>query len=407
MDRKKIRHKKNQWRASASVVAVVAIVSSFLLTLAGYIYGNNAFPIFDDIEQYSELEYARRLLFNDATATDDNVLFVNVGYDKSLIECYDEFDMPLGNIAITDRRKLADFLEALEGTNYKYIFLDVRFEKDDVNRNFYVEGDSTSGTVDEHLTQVIERTPRIVIAAPHSREFLNDTIKQKSALSEFSSTITATNFVRYPYLASDGSTSVPHTMYHELCGREIKRRGIFYFDDGHLCNICPFFQIKQPFVEYDEDNVRQYLNLGADILDLGLDVKEYAEGKVVVIGDFVNDVHDTYVGPQPGSYLSYLAYKSLCDGNHLVKWWSHLLMGILYILIAVFAFSKRSVLYHIPFIKNHVTRFVRAVVNFLGIAFVLTTASCIIYFINGETYALWFPTIYFTILQTIVTYKES
>ena len=60
----------------------------------------------------------------------EDALFVNVAYDKQLIERHDNYGMTVGDVDITDRTKLCSFLKMLQkADSYKYIFLDVRFEK--------------------------------------------------------------------------------------------------------------------------------------------------------------------------------------------------------------------------------------------------------------------------------------
>ena len=59
-------------------------------------------------------------------AIDNNILLVNVSYDKELAPVYDKYGFPKGNTDITDRSKLTLFLENLQVyNNYKYVLMDI------------------------------------------------------------------------------------------------------------------------------------------------------------------------------------------------------------------------------------------------------------------------------------------
>ena len=67
------------------------------------------------------------------------------------------------------------------------------------------------------------------------------------------------------------------------------------------------------------------------------------KGKTVMIGDFDNDVHDTYVGSVPGPMLSYFAYDTLRRGDHLVKILPQLLLLIIYWVMIFSILSPSSI----------------------------------------------------------------
>lgn len=396
------------WKKTIKKI-LVAMMSSILLLVASYLYNNSPFPLFDDIEHYTWLELLRQKLSTEQEPANDFV-YINVAYDKKFIPINDEYGMPLGNIDITDRKKLSQFIDLLHDADYKYIFMDVRFEKGYDDNEPYAEEDSCSMTVDENLFSLIRHTPRLVVANHRDIELAADSIRSKSALSDYMSTITATNFVRYEFI-HDGQKSVPLHIYEELTNHSVTSWGPLYLDNGSLCSKSPFLQIPRPFAQNDGEN-KPFLNLGADILDeemggIGDDLKELVKGKYVVIGDFVNDNHDTYVGMQPGSYITSVATNYLFDGKHLVNWMSVLIMGLVYFIIALSMFRKKSVVTPKLNLIRFNSRTSRFVMSFFGITFLMYLVTDSIYLIEGETFCLWIPSLYFTILRTIITYSSS
>lgn len=403
-----LRNKHDNWKASPLTIGATSIISVIIILFVSYLMNNNPYPMFDDIDHYSKLEYINRKIHKDVTQ-DSDVLYINVCYDKKLIPYNDpENGFPQGNIDITNREKLSHFLKiAQQANNYKYIFMDVRFEK-----GYEDEDTSTvdsSLTVDQQLVKDIKATPRLVISNHKDITLLDTTLLSKSAISDFTATITATNFVRYQYLYN-GQESVPLKMYKDLFHQEITKSGLLYLCNNKLCQNCPFLQIHVPFTgQYDTEGNSLFYNLGADLLDANMDedLKVLMKDKYVIIGNFIDDIHDTYVGMQPGSYINYLAFKALQDGSHLVNWTSASVLGILYMLICIFMFSKTSVISHIPFLRKYESKFIRFFISFLGISFAMQVVTDVTYLIDGETFCMWFPSLYFTIMSTIISYKES
>jgi len=53
-------------------------------------------------------------------------------------------------------------------------------------------------------------------------------------------------------------------------------------------------------------------------------------GKYVLIGDFDEDLHGTYIGDVPGPMLSFISYKFLKDGKHIFSIPLFLLLLLIY-----------------------------------------------------------------------------
>ena len=183
-------------RRKIIIRSIVATISSLLLLFVSYLYNNHPYPSLDDIEHYSWLEYIQKSIFG-VEASNDSVVYINVAYDKQLINLCDSNNIPLGNIDITNRRSLIKFLRLLKkDASYKYIFLDVRFEKGYDDNSLFDASDSLQKTVDETLFSEIIHTPRLVVATHDDLNPACDSILPKLALSDYKSTIiTETKFL--------------------------------------------------------------------------------------------------------------------------------------------------------------------------------------------------------------------
>ncbi len=271
-------------------------------------------------ESFDNLYFAERFIqshFGQKKQIDDG-LFINVGYDKAIgeIDLYGLNGLFIGHVDITDRQTLDRLLARLEADNtYKYILLDVRFEKE------------IKTPYDSTLFSRIYRMRDIVVATHHDIQLASPLLKEKAALSDFKTTITSTGFTRYQFIQG-GQSSIALKMYEDLTGNGIHKIGPLYVSDRHLCYNSLFIRIPEDFSENlvgisGNDNTgmlrQRYYDCGPQI-DEDFPLGEKANGKIVIIGDFVNDVAGTYMGEQPNPYLTFLSYKSLIDGRHKVKY---------------------------------------------------------------------------------------
>lgn len=397
--------KENNWIIKKTTAIWISIASALLIMFVCYIQNNIPYPYYDDIEHYSKLEYLKRKVCGEVR-NDSDVVYINVAYDKKLVEYADpEIGMPEGNIDITDREKLYKFLTILHKEKlYKYVFLDVRFERG------YDDKDSLNEkTVDEKLYGLIANMSNIVVSHHGDINIADSLIYPKTARNDYFATITATNFVRYHYI-EDGEESVPLRMYKEINRGKMSSLCGIYGTDGVLSYNCPFLRIPFQFPsKYDENGELQYLNLGTDVLDVmsGEDIANLVKGKIVIIGDMIEDVHDTYVGMQPGSYITYNAYMALVDGNNKVNWWFWGIMFLVYIMTSLFMFSRKKMIEHIPYISKSDSKILRFVLSLIGYSAIMLAISDVVYLLCGDTYCIWFPSLYFATLSTITSYFKS
>ena len=108
---------------------ITAIGLSILILIFSYLLGNTSFPLPNEIELFQKINGLNAFLGVKKGNMPDSILFINVCYDKELVD-YEENGIPVGKYVITDREKLLRLLtQAKEANNYRYIFLDVIFEE--------------------------------------------------------------------------------------------------------------------------------------------------------------------------------------------------------------------------------------------------------------------------------------
>ena len=240
----------------------------------------------------------------------DDVIFINVSYDKQLIAVSDEFGIPIGNAAITDRHKLMDLLEIIKTSqNYRYLLLDIFFEE-----GYHTDTDSS-------LFSLIDGMERIVLPRHVDGNVMMGVPDRKLAYADYHISINEDDFTKYRLFWKTGP-SVPLRMYTDITGRTVKRTGLWYSDKGSLSRRVVFpkmhIRIESP---YRNDGQKAYMNLGSDILDYKEEEnwQDFFSNKFIVVGSFIgDDIHTTYAGDLPGSLINYNVFLSLLKGQHKI-----------------------------------------------------------------------------------------
>jgi hypothetical protein len=363
--------KSTKWQ---SCTIIIAAVISFLLVVADYAIQNYTFPLFDDVSKIALFDYLlgnkiekKKKFFNE-----DSVTYVNFAKDKVLVPVKDIFGHTIGSDVITNRETLLRFLELADSSDYKYIFLDVRFEK----------GYETP--YDSALFARIETMPRLIIATHRKNgnyEIADKNLLSKAAYADYRGPILS-GFTRYEFL-QDHHRSVALQMLYDIDKQDITK--CWY---GYRTGKWPCYNLKYiPFPHYlfkgDTTNVSdftfkekiRYPYAGSMILNRRLFstedvIKNLLNDKIIVAGDFDNDLHGTYVGEIPGPVLSFAAYQYLHAGLHKVQIPYLVFLFILYFIIIYLIFLSGD---HIAnFIEN------KPVLHFFLSLFSLTSLFLIV-----------------------------
>jgi hypothetical protein len=293
------------------IVIAISMGLSVLFIYIDYLAQNCKYPFFDNLMVYSLTEYFAPKDKTPLSFYNDSVVCVNVAHDKALTTYTDKKGRYLGNDYITDRDSLLKFLSIANKSQYKYIFLDVRFSK-----RHKTETDSA-------LFALLCSMKNIVVSN-HANygdyELADERLKPITGMADYGITLT-TGFSRYEFLQDD-EPSVALKMYRDIDHGDIVRHGNFYRDKAtnRVCLNTPFIPMPRLESNIYEDDGRyrnRYPYLGTKWLSLPEDVViDSLRGKYVLIGDFDEDLHGTYIGDVPGPMLSFISYKFIKDGKH-------------------------------------------------------------------------------------------
>ncbi len=395
---------------------IYSFISSLFLMLISYFVNNSPLFTGESMLQYYGLQKVCEKIGIHKTVSYGDAVYYNMSYDKMLVPSIDRADT-IGNNCISDRGKLLKFLRLLESSNkYKYIIVDIIFDK------------SERSEYDDELYTQIKKMRNIIIAdhleVDHTWPDFQES--KKSGLVTYFATTVSTNFGRMEYLIGD-KESLPLAVYENITPKgSMKRYGIgrlsLYTMNGKLCQNSCFLTFDNTFVKpiktekkldfYVHSN--KFINLGQFIDDPTSDEDELKEligintdNKYVVIGDFVGDVHDTYIGAIPGSVIMMRALATLEENGNIVKFAHVMLWLFVFFLINLSILYNRPISKHIPIIKNIPYKLFHFCFSLITFTSILIVVSTIEYICEYQTYSLVVPILYFSILKLYVQYKNQ
>ena len=371
--------------------------------------------------QYQIIQFFCNLIGKHQEVDDgEKFVFYNTSYDQVTVPAIDyhgsDFPDTIGVNVITDRKKLAEFLDLLEkGDKYSFVIVDLAFDENDVS------------PYDSCLYDKILEM-RDIVVANGDRISLAPKLKgqNKDALVSYYVTLASTNLARYEYSEKD-SRSIPLFVYESLYpDKVIKRYGFgrfsLYFSGGRLCNNSNFLTFgNNSSVEGDDEinddldcgvegfpyeNIGQILD-GADSLEAIIEnVASRTDSAIVIIGDFNHDIHDTYMGEKPGPLIMARALQTLREGKHIVSFWHTIIWFLVFFMISLAIYIDKPVSMYFPVIKKIPYKFVHLLLSLLSYSVVLLLCSFIEYAYFDRVTSLVIPIIYFSILKLVIQYRK-
>ena len=387
-----MRNNKGWW-SGWKVALSVAI--SILITLANYIAGNTSFPLPDEMKVLQSWDQLKKWTSMDKDSIPDEVMLIDVSYDKQLTD-YIVNDIPVGQYAITDRQKLFEFLTvAQQSDNYKYIMLDVIFER------------GISSPQDSALFQLVASMDRIVIPIHQDTPLEDSILYCKAANADYTVTWEETNFARFQFI-HDGVPSMPLRMYQDLSGDSIRQHGFLFFSQGWLCRNGITLKMPIHFTEdTDHDGNMQKINvlhLGCDVLSMDsiVPISDEIKDKIVVIGNFSEDIHETYAGLMPGSIICLNAYYALLNGDHILlgRYGGVLIFYILMLLL--YFFISMAYLNGTSLSTKMQNPWLKLLLSFISINVLFWTIAVLAYILPLDlVYNVWIPIGVFSLLDFV------
>jgi hypothetical protein len=238
------------------------------------------------------------------------VVFVNTYYANQIVEVETHYGTP-GNISICNRAVLAQLFKTLDslGNKQKFVLCDILLD--------------VKTSHDASLQAGLDRVERYVfpnkIANPNKTIFKETDISFNQAPSGY---ITYNGAVSKMELFNkeESAKSLPLTMYEVIHNDDMNFASALSFRDGYV--IPKYFFPRYYYQDQEISNFEIPITSFIELIKYGTEemVDDLLKDKVVVVGNFEDDVHFTSVGYLSGPAILYNTYLSIIRKYHLIHW---------------------------------------------------------------------------------------
>lgn len=285
-------------------------IHAFILLVIHLVYFNLNWSMSNENDLIALLNKIETKISSDNIEKNNDYLFVNTGYDNSLIDVETEYGTP-GNTVVTNREILAELFQSLNqrGDRHKYILCDILFDIPSKN-------DSLLETQINKLKNIISPSAVYSLKERNRPKLI---FNIQNAPAEY---ITYRGILTKMHLKENytGQKSLPLTMYEDISGTRVRDNGLFLHFRGSYIprSIFPRYYVTKPKMK---DRVLQLGTL-VEMLSIGDDrfYNENVKDKILIIGNLNEDIHNTSLRIMPGSLVLFNTYLSLYDGYHLIHW---------------------------------------------------------------------------------------
>ncbi|HEY8781895.1 MAG TPA: hypothetical protein VIM16_09790 [Mucilaginibacter sp.] len=359
---------------------MLLMIITFLWTNSIYTYENEVLLV-----KWSNI--IKHVFIKDRDLEGNDFLFIDLSYEKSLIPHEDG----IGNEVITNRAKLAEFFNIIKSNPHivKFILCDVLLKGKS-------EDDSLLKKSIGNLTNVI--FPLII---SDSGKVEKPIFNVPGGIVEYE-TVNESVYSKFSLFQNDSVKTLPLAMYEAIEKKQFKSFWGFHTEGPYLClnSIVTDYPVRpyQIFTahKYPVINLSELLSLPPRVIN-----EQFLKNRIVCMGDFTNDTHETVLNKMPGTLILLNNYLSLKLGyHHIHLLWAFLLL-ITYSVLSYNVFYSGSK----SEAKNtFVSLFFDSLFKYVLILIVISLASYLFFHIQINILVIG---VYLNILHSVVHYKNQ
>ena len=288
---------------------VISFAHAVLLVVLHLIYFNLNWSLPLEFEMMMMMNKVEIFVGGRGDFDEKKYFFINTAYDPVLTESENEYG-EIGKVAVTDREKLGKFFEKMaeHGNRHQYILCDILF---DLKTN-----------QDSLLAASLAKVKKLIIPAEYNKE------ERRLVPPLFNVNYAQADYITYEgivskiriYASESKSKTLPLKMFEECNNLTIKKNflGLYYKGNYIARAIYPRYFYDRAKMQKNEMSLGSVVELmeGNDTLFY----KDVLQGKILVLGNFTNETHATFIGPLPGSLILFNTYLTLEAGYHLISW---------------------------------------------------------------------------------------
>lgn len=378
--------------------ALVLIYFTFQLLNQPFLHGNEM-PLIQGATYFKNI-----ILDVEDKPAQKDFMFIDVAYDKMLIDKLDTNGFPMGKQPIVDRSKLARFFHILNSkpANQKFVICDIFFA--DPAQPDECVGDTISPDV--ALKAELAKMKNVVL----SYHFKNDKdsldlpifLDPPRGIADY--TTTNNTFLKFNLIHRDTIKSSPLLMYEYLHKQQLKKTSWFHWLNGQriLKSFIVDFRIRNYdlFVSqnhYKVDNLDALLTLDAK------DILAHVKDRIIIVGDFQNDKHETIYGETVGPLILLNTYLALKNGDNVITPLFLVFLFVCFFGLSVMVFYPSNLFENWLVATFENTQFKYAI-TFLSYMSLLIATSLLSFFVFNTHLSILLLTIYLYVLKNIMRF---
>jgi hypothetical protein len=258
----------------------------------------------------------KMLLTDSHKPASDEIIFIDVSKSRYLVPLNED---STENDVVTNRKYLAELFTLLaENENrVKYVLCDVHFDISTPDDSVLIQ--SISGLKDKFLSIDVYTSGRLNKNRAGIRSATASVYLQSDAV------------YKIPCFGIYGDTLVPFKIYTDLDKGNVWKNLLFTWFSGK--GIAFNNQIHNYPLRNSDFADGNYVKIGlgelVSVLKLSPEVFNlYLQDRYVLIGDFENDAHNTYLNKQPGTLILFNAYLHLHFNRQILSVWYLIILYI-------------------------------------------------------------------------------
>ena len=397
------------------IISASAGIAIFIVT---WFYINSYYTLSVEDDLLSRETFFIHNLFNHKPKINKQFVFISTGKDLNLIDDTAGY----GNISVSDRNKIFRLLAAVNKAHAgpRFLLLDLQFyypyqySVDDSTQRVIKKSNLPfffpDRAVDDSLAGEIKRINNSAISVLLVDNKIQKPIYKGSyGVADYKTYGPFLNKFKLYYNGLK-TLSVPALIHHRVDGARYTGNDFATFCNNRLCfnYIWPTFYYNEKEVKADTGYQEYHIGSLLPLLNNANAVRAIFKDKVVFIGNFEDDVHETPEGKIPGTIILADIYLSLLNGKHYVPY-----LWVAFMLIMFTALSYVAIYDKIPDIKfnsgfafaTQISGYLQQYVSYLGILLALSFLSV---FLFDITISLFLPAFIFSIIDFFVkkNYKK-
>ncbi|MDW7693155.1 CHASE2 domain-containing protein [Flammeovirgaceae bacterium SG7u.111] len=313
----------------------VSMLHALFLIIVTLVYLSLPFTLDDEVVLIQVTAAVKNKLLKQKRKPDrDRFMFVNVSWDKQLIDRIDTNGIPLGNQAITNRESLAKLLNVFnqKPDNHKFLLIDVNFlDPSPHDAALQKEFLKIKNCVMSYHKDAKGKPVYPIIKGPLGLSDMIVDDEEKDLV------------LKYHLIQGDSLKTTPLLMYETIHGKKYEKG--FLFDKIGDSRIFNSFVLDHPVDNFDvfKNNEYNYYYINELLFFPPEVIQEFAKDRIVIVGDFEDqDIHNTIYGKTPGPIVLVNAFLALEYGDNIISPYFLLLLFIAFTLISYKALTVRD-----------------------------------------------------------------